>query len=157
MKQSCELCGSAEAKYFAKVAGTEAPMCEKCASMGSIIEEIQEAPKHSEIIKIEREKQQFLPRTEEVVDNIGEILKNKREENNWTQDQMGDKISEHASMVKRIEHGYIPSLQIAHKVEKVVHVKLTEFVNDNEQGYESGKSGGAMTLGDIMIIKKQKP
>jgi ribosome-binding protein aMBF1 (putative translation factor) len=59
-------------------------------------------------------------------------------------------------MVKRIEHGYIPSIKIAHKLEKVIHVKLTEMVSEESQDYSSGKSGGTMTLGDIITIKKEK-
>jgi ribosome-binding protein aMBF1 (putative translation factor) len=49
-----------------------------------------------------------------------------------------------------------PSLKIAHKLEKVLHLNLTEFVNTNEQEYVSGKGGGSLTLGDIMVIKKEK-
>ena len=156
MKQSCDLCGASDAKFLAKVAGTEATVCARCASMGTIIEQVREEPKPTEIRKIEREKQQLAPRTEEVVGDIGKILRKKREEMNLKQEDMGKKIQEHESMVKRIEHGYVPSLKIAHKLEKVIHVKLTEYVNQNEQEYTTGKSGGTMTLGDIMIIKKSE-
>ena len=156
MTQSCDLCGLPDAKYLAKVAGTEAIVCERCASMGTVIEELREAPKPAEVKKIEKKKENFAPRTEEVVEDIGEIVKTKREENDWKQEDLGKKISEHASMVKRIEHGYIPSLKIAHKLEKVIHVNLTEFVKEEEQDYSSGKSGGALTLGDVMNIRKEK-
>jgi uncharacterized protein (TIGR00270 family) len=156
MSQSCDLCGAPEARYLAKVAGTETIACERCASHGVIIEELREAPKPSEIKRIERQNQEIIPRTEEVIENIGEIVRAKREENAWKQEDLGKKASEHASMIKRIEHGYIPSLQIAHKLEKVLHVKLTEMASDEEQGVPSAKSGGSLTLGDIMVVRKEK-
>lgn len=155
MKQSCELCGKPGARFKAKVAGTEAIVCDKCASMGTILDEVQEAPKPSEFKKIEREKKEIVQRTEEIVEDLGEIVRKKREENNWKQEELAKKISEHKSMVHRVEHGYMPTLKIAHKLERVLGLNLTEFVNQNEQGYTTGKTGGAMTLGDIMIIKKK--
>jgi len=156
--QSCELCGRPGARLKANVAGTESIVCDNCASLGTIIEEVIEK-KPSEIKqeekRIETQKKMFVERSQEVVEDIGEQVRQKREELGLKQEELGHKISEHASMVKRIEHGYLPSLKIAHKLEKVLHLKLVEYVNPNEQEYVTSKSGGAMTLGDIMIIKKQ--
>jgi uncharacterized protein (TIGR00270 family) len=149
------MCGRGEARFKAKVAGMEANVCENCASHGEILEEIREQ-KPAEIRKIEKEKKQIVERTEEIVEDIGEQVRSKREELNLKQEELGKKISEHASMVKRIEHGYIPSLKIAHKLERVLNLKLTEFVNPSEQEYTSSTTGGAITLGDVMIIKKSK-
>jgi ribosome-binding protein aMBF1 (putative translation factor) len=58
-------------------------------------------------------------------------------------------------MIKRIEHGYIPDLHIAKKLEHVLHVKLTELVAQSEQEYVQSRGGGALTLGDVMTVKKK--
>lgn len=154
-RQSCELCGRNEAKFRAKVAGMEATVCAECASHGRIIEEVREE-KPKEIIRREEKKKRIVETTEEVVEDIGELVREKREELNLKQEELGQKIAEHASMVKRVEHGYIPSIKIAKKLEKTLGLSLVERVNANEQGYSSAKSGGALTLGDIMIIRQKK-
>ncbi len=159
MTQSCDLCGRPDARFRARVAGTEATVCERCASMGEIIEQVREPPKKSEIKRIERQKRATVrdtDRIEEVVDDIGEKIRHEREELDWKQEELAKKVSEHESMIKRIEHGYIPSLKIAHKLEKVLHIKLTEYVKPTDQEYVSGSSGGSMTLGDMVKIKREK-
>jgi len=149
------LCGRPGARFKAKVAGTEAIVCDHCAALGIVIEEIQEAPKPSQVKRMEKQKKEIVTKTEEVLEDIGSMVKAKREELGWTQEDLGKKISEHESMIKRIEHGYIPNLHIAKKLEHVLHVKLTELVIQNEQEYVQNRSGGALTLGDVMTIKKK--
>lgn len=153
--QSCDLCGRPGAHLKAKVAGTEAIVCDRCAAMGTVIEEVRE-PAPREAVKIEKQEKRRAERQEEVVEDIGELVRAKREELGWKQEDLGKKISEHASMVKRIEHGYTPSLKIARKLERVLRLNLTEFVNPSEQEYTSGRGGGALTLGDMMVVKRSK-
>jgi putative transcription factor len=155
MRQSCELCGGPEAKFFARVAGMESNVCAKCANLGEIIEEVQETPKPSVIRREEKKRQTIIERNEEVVEDIGEMVRQKREELGLKQEQLGKLVNEPESLIKRIEHGFIPRLKTAHKLEKALKLNLTEFVSSEEQEYSSGKTGGGMTLGDAMIIKKK--
>jgi len=155
MPHGCDLCGRVGANLRAKVAGTEATVCDRCARLGVVIGEIEEPKKPSEIRKIERKKTEIVERVTEVVEDIGQKVLAKREELGLKQEDLAKKISEHESMVRRIEHGYIPSPNIAKKLEHALHIKLTEQVNPNEQEYASGKGVGALTLGDIMIVKKK--
>lgn len=157
MQPSCDLCGRPGARFKAKVAGTEATVCEHCAALGTVTEEIQEAPKPSEARHVEKQKREIVTKTEEVLEDVGRIVKEKREDLKLTQEDLGKKISEHESMIKRIEHGYIPDLHIAKKLEHVLHAKLTELANPNEQEYVQNKGGAALTLGDIMIVRKKEP
>ena len=151
------MCGATEIKYKARVAGTEAMVCGNCAAHGEILEELKEPPKKAELRRIEERKKEIAPiRTDEVLENIGELVKHAREERGLKQDDLGKLASEHGSMIQRIEHGYLPTLEIAHKLERVLHVRLTEVVNASDQEFISNRSGGALTLGDMMVIKKQK-
>ncbi len=141
------------------VAGSKAVVCERCAAMGEILEELHEPPKHSEIKRIEQQKSATIEKAnkaEEVVGDIGVLVRRKREEFGWKQEELAKKISEHESMIKRIEHGYIPSLNIAHKLEKVLHIRLTEYVTPGNQEYVPSSRGVAPTLGDVIIIKREK-
>jgi len=155
MQPSCDLCGRPGARFKAKVAGAEAVVCDHCAALGTVIEEIEEAPKPSQVKRIEKQKKEIVVKTEEVLEDIGSIVKGKREELGWTQEDLGKKISEQDSMIKRIEHGYIPDLHIAKKLEHALHAKLTELVTQSEQEYVQNRGGGALTLGDVMTVKKK--
>ncbi len=157
MAPSCDLCGHSEAHLRARVAGAEAVVCDRCARLGTVVGEIEAKKKPSEIKKLEQKKTQIVERVTQVVEDIGSKVHAKREELGWKQEDLGKKISEHESMIKRIEHGYIPSPEIAKKLERALHIKLTELVNPNEQEYTSSKGAGALTLGDVMIIKKKAP
>ena len=66
MPQFCDLCGAREAKFKAKVAGTESMVCENCASLGQITEEFRE-PAPAEIRKIEKKQKEKVERTEDEV------------------------------------------------------------------------------------------
>lgn len=156
MQPSCDLCGHSGAHIRARVAGMDATVCERCAHLGVVTGEIEEPKKPSEIKKIERKKTEIAERVIEVVEDIGAQVHKKREELGWTQEDLAKRISEHESMVKRIEHGYLPSPSIAKKLEHALRIRLTELVNPNEQEYASGKGAGALTLGDIMIVKSKK-
>jgi putative transcription factor len=151
------MCGRKEATYLVKVAGAKMIACPRCAEHGEIIDEIAEAPKPAEARRIERQKTQIVQKTEEIVENIGEIVRKKREELGLKQEDLGKKVSEHDSLIRRIEHGYIPDLGVARKLQKFLDVKLIEEVKASEQELTSNKSGGALTLGDIMVIRKKEP
>jgi putative transcription factor len=154
MTQSCDLCGKPDAKFKAKIAGMEAIVCPDCASHGSIIEEIKEEKPKEIQRRIEKKKKETIKRTEDVVEDIGDQVRAKREELGLKQEELAKKIKEHASMVKRIEHGYLPSLKISHKLEKVLHINLTEYTTASDQEYTQSTKGGVMTLGDMMVIRK---
>lgn len=155
MAQLCDFCGRGEARYLAKIEGAEAPACDKCARMGEVVEEISRK-KPAEVRKIEREKKQRVERVEEVVEDIGEQVRTKREELGLKQEDLAKRIAESESLIKRIEHGFIPSIKTARKLERALKLNLTEYITASDQQYEAKSPGGAVTLGDIMIIKKSK-
>ncbi len=141
----CELCGSEGAKYKIRIEGAVALVCERCARLGEVIEEIRERPAPKPAVE----------RVEEVAEDIGRIVREKREEMGMEQEELAKRINETQSMIKRIEHGYVPSLAIAHKLEKVLKTRLTEFVAQEDQHYQTGKPA-SLTLGDVIVLKKPK-
>ena len=150
------MCGRKEAAFLVNVAGAKMVACPRCAAHGEIIEELMEKPKPAEVKRVEKQQKRIVEKADEVVENIGEIVHKKREELELKQEDLGKRVNEHESMIKRIEHGYIPDLEVARKLQKFLQVKLIETVNQSDQEYLSNKGGGAMTLGDIMIIKKKE-
>jgi putative transcription factor len=120
------------------------------------VDVIKEPPKPKELKQMEERKKEIRETVEDVVDGIGEQVRAAREKMGLKQDELAKKINEHESMVRRVEHGYIPSVAIARKLGKVLHLKLVEASDANEQGYTTGKGAGELTLGDIIVIKKGK-
>jgi len=109
MQQGCDICGRSDAHLKAKVAGMDAVVCDRCANLGVVTGEIEEPKKPSEAKRIEQKKAEIVQRVTEVVEDIGAKVHKKREELGLTQEDLAKRISEHESMVKRIEHGLAQS------------------------------------------------
>ncbi|MBN2518768.1 MAG: TIGR00270 family protein, partial [Candidatus Altiarchaeota archaeon] len=92
---------------------------------------------------------------EEVLDEIGTLVRDKREGMGVKQEDLAKIINEPVSLIKRVEHGFIPDLKIAHKLQRVLHVKLTEQANAEEADYADAGKKENLTLGDVIIIKKK--
>jgi putative transcription factor len=155
MAQLCELCGTKGANKIAVVEGARSVVCDRCALLGELVEVIREEPKWIKKQQTEREKRVVpdLP-IDEVVENIGEIVRNAREEQGLKQEELAMKVNESESIIKRIEHGFIPQVSTARKLQKLLRVQLIERVNQEEQEYQGKHHGEGMTLGDFIIKKK---
>jgi len=156
MPELCDFCGRKGATKIALIAGTKGFACDQCASLGRVEDEILEIPKH--IVKQQEERERKpsskIEIVQEVTDEVGELVRKKRESIGLKQEELAKKISEHESMVKRIEHGYVPSVKIARKLERVLGISLIETSKVSDEDYDSGTSGGALTLGDIVVVRK---
>jgi len=151
------MCGKPGANKVAKIAGAEMTVCDSCAARGEVVEEIREPTRRERIIERKREepKIQEAPKLEEVLENCGELVRHKREELGLKQEELAQRINEPESLIKRVEHGFVPNLKVAHKLQRILHVKLTEVSEGTEQEYVSGHGSGELTLGDVIIIKKK--
>ena len=58
-------------------------------------------------------------------------------------------------MLHKIEQGSLkPSLELAHKLEKLLSLKLTDYM-DAEYEVTKTEKTGALTIGDLIKIKKK--
>ena len=63
----------------------------------------------------------------DVVEDYAELIKNKREEMQMTQDDLAKKIFERKNVLSNIERGeLLPDINTARKLEKVLNIKLLE-------------------------------
>ena len=162
MSELCDLCGRPGANKIANVAGAKVLVCESCARLGEVVEEIRE-PERKEAFKSKptiayshhTAPEERPERVEEVLGEIGTLIREERERRCMKQEDLAKKINEPESLIKRIEHSFVPNLKIAHKLQRVLHIKLTEEVDANEPDYPSGNKKGNLTLGDIIVIKKK--
>jgi len=126
----CEICGSEGGRLKTiTMDGTEMKVCENCAKFG--IEK--ESPPLAKPKKLEFEK---FAGTDSSTDfdampslkkDFGRIVRQAREKQKLTFEELGKKIFESPSVLKRIEsEKMVPSDRLIGKLEKALEIKLTE-------------------------------
>lgn len=137
----CELCNSKSATRKAKVEGVILRVCDECVKFGEEIPTI-EFKSTKKFLVIEEPK-------ETLKSNFHIILKRTREKMGLTQEQLAKKLKEKLSVIKKIENGWEPSLNLIRKLEKFFSIKLTEELK--EEVFER-KSRKEITIGDVVEI-----
>ena len=146
---NCEMCGESSDKLIkVRISGAILNVCPKCAKFGDPVEE-KKLNKISEniIIKFPEKKINVVTykkpfkkqapakkpvRSEnvedyDVVEDYAELIKNKREAMQMTQDDLAKKIFERKNVLSNIERGeLLPDISTARKLEKVLNIKLLE-------------------------------
>ncbi len=152
----CDICGKEAQLFKAKVEGTVLNACQSCASFGEIIGKIAEhvpTQQSKPVVKTPSREEPL----QQVVPWFASIIKNKREQLGLKQIDFAKKINEKESLVHKIETGTItPSIELAHKLEHFLGVKLVEVAAEDKAAAASAKSGkpDELTLGDAIKLKK---
>jgi putative transcription factor len=91
----------------------------------------------------------------ELVEDYNKLIRQAREKLNITQKKLGEKIYERESVIAHIESGkMVPDTKLAHKLEKILKIKLIEQVSTDDDNYENSGNFRGTTIGDIVRIKK---
>lgn len=159
----CEICGTEVSGSPKRVVidGSELQVCNTCARFGEVTDKFSPVPR--KVIPQERAfraRPKPRPRRDEfrempeIVPEYGRIVKEAREGMELTPEELGVKIKERASLIRKIErHEIVPEDSVRIKLEKELNVKLTDKLSDED--WKSGKGGRGLTLGDIASIKKR--
>jgi len=161
----CNLCGEQTEKLFkTNIEGAELIVCPNCARLGEIISEVipKETVKESETESEERhynndyEEMPMKNFVEIVVDDCGRRVKNVREKKGLKQEDFAKMLAIKESLLHNIESGHFePGLELAKKLEKKLHIKLTEQIEDKPVNVTHGESA-PLTLGDMIKNKLKK-
>ncbi len=160
----CEICG-AEIKggpFKINIDGSELTVCGKCSQHGNAIGK--RTPVSRKVSPVSRKPASAGSRrpqkkaremvVDELVDEYGQMIKEAREKKKWTHDKLASMIKEKSTLVKKIEREEIvPEDDVRQKIEKVLDIKLTERISDDEWSGEHLNRG--TTLGDIVTIKRK--
>jgi len=125
----CELCGDKSATAMVEIEGSMLRACSKCSSFGNIKYKIQtlieeKAEEKNITIKLPPARKEIL---QILVKGYGRIIKGAREKANLTQEELGKKINEKATIIHKIETGHIdPGIDLARKLEKFFKITLIE-------------------------------
>ena len=176
---TCELCGAETGPDFKTgyVQGVEMILCENCykqhakagtdtSSKGSKSSQTNKNRKSKSRKRSKSKSSRSKSRTkggrkgsgiteQDIVMNYGEKVRKAREEKDLTQEEVGKKINEKASVIHRIESEHMePSISLAKKLGKELGIKLVGKENMKYKKKEEESKGDDVTLGDVADIKK---
>ncbi|NHI92721.1 MAG: TIGR00270 family protein [Candidatus Lokiarchaeota archaeon] len=164
MVNTCDICGieihgKPRLKY---VEGAKLQVCQNCSKFGKSVgfkgtgddsspKFIKTQPRmKTRVIKKEQEL--------ELIEDYNLRIKNAREKEKLTQDELAQKIKEPVSFVKRVEQGKVhPPISIVKKIERVLRINLLERLEmDDYIPSNVITKDDKMTLGDMIVVKKKK-
>jgi putative transcription factor len=101
-----------------------------------------------------REEKKKIPKLEgmeiSVKSNFHLLVKNERTKRNLTQEELAKKLNEKESVIKRIEDGWEPSLNVIKKLERFFNINLTEELEEKQIEKKADKT--ELTIGDVVEI-----
>jgi putative transcription factor len=160
-EMQCEICGAEISGSPCRIVidSSSLEVCKSCARFGK--PEDKWSPVTRKMVPVERAFTVRKPKPRdrfkdlvEIVPDYGAKIKDARESQGMTPEQLGVRIKEKATLIKKIEREEIvPEDEIRKKLERELKIKLTEVTGEEK----SRSSGGArgLTLGDIANIKRK--
>lgn len=150
--------------YRVTIEGVTLTVCEKCYSRVMARKEELERRKRSQTSSKPRAPamRRRAPRHPslydqyEVVEDYAERIRRARQRLGWSQAALAQRVGERENTIKRIESGRLtPPLDLARKLERVLHIKLLEPVVDEPVVSEHRGDDFGLTLGDIARIREK--
>jgi len=163
----CEVCGREiiGKPHYVIIEGAKLITCGECAKLGSG----EWSPKPSvssldtkmRISRIPKRKATVknidIQEDVTVIENFGSLVRNARQKMGLSQEDLGRKIGEKTSVIKKIEvEKIIPHEQLARKLEHALGIKLLVPVVEPEVPAPLHPTRREVTLGEIVQLKESK-
>jgi len=165
----CEVCGRKVIgpPYKAMIEGAKMLVCGECSKLGSVYWEAKTEPRMKKISKrlpqpvLAPRKQPSITVEEsvELIDDFGAKVRQAREKLDISHEDLGKKISEKVSVLRKIESGKMtPDHLLTEKLQHALKIKLLVPVSEPKVPSKALASSrpSAPTLGDIAQVKKEK-
>jgi len=170
----CEMCGAeTPSPKTVKIEGAELQVCDDCAEFGT---EVQTKDTTSTSTKYSTSgggssstssstssggssssggrRRDLYDEMEEVAEDYDQRIRNAREQNDLTQEELANQINEKVSLIRKLEHGdMLPSDEVQKKLESHLNISLTMAQESGDEEWESGGSDSGLTLGDMVERK----
>jgi putative transcription factor len=139
-------------------------VCGKCAKLGSGYWEPKPLIRARRGINrqpvqpfTKKKKRIVIPEEFEVVTDVGQKVRQARDQFNLSHEDLGRKIREKVSVLRKIESGkMVPDLRLAERLEHALKIKLCVPVSEPQiQSVSSSKPRGK-TLGDLIQLKEKE-
>jgi putative transcription factor len=157
----CEICGAdiQGSPNRVVVDGSSLEVCKSCARFGKADDKWKPVPR--KVVPVERAFTVARPKPRdhfkdlmEIVPEYGRKVREARESLGLSPEELGLKIKEKSTLIRKIEREeIIPEDSIRKKLERELKIKLTDEVTDAKMKSGSGAKG--LTLGDIASIKRR--
>ncbi len=145
------MCGKEADLYVVLIEGTELKVCKEDAKFGKVLRAAYSL--HSE--KIEQKPK--TPEKEVVIlfnPEFPRMMKEKRESMGLTQEDLGKKLNEKASIMHQLESGHMqPSVELAKKLERSLKIKIIQEYEEKHVSGQASAKTSSLTLGDLVKLK----
>ncbi|MCJ7479021.1 MAG: multiprotein bridging factor aMBF1 [Candidatus Nanohaloarchaeota archaeon QJJ-7] len=144
---TCEMCGQDGNLKETKVEGARLKLCEDCQGLGDVVESQSPETRKS------RKSRTSTPE-EEVLPDYGKNVKQAREAQDMTVEDLADALKEKNSVVKRIESEKLtPDRNLARKFERELGIEIYGEPPETPTG-GSTSSTDDKTIGDVADVQK---
>ena len=162
----CEVCGREifDTPLRAIIEGANLIVCSECGKLSSGYWEpkVQQRAKKSisrQPIQpfIKRRQRTTVPETLELVENLGQLVRQARESLGMSHKDLGKKTRERVSVLRKIELGkMVPDLSLAEKLEHTLKIKLRVLTTEPKAQLNQSSKPHGTTLGDLIQFKVKK-
>ena len=167
----CEVCGGKiyGKPYKVMIEGAKLTVCNECSKHGTMIwEETQQKttpPKLKTVLPLpsktqhKEKRQKAVEGTSEVVEDFDAKIRQAREKLGFSHEELGKKISEKVSVIKKIESRKMtPDNKLAVKLEHALKIKLLVPASEEKipQTNTPKPASRELTLGDLIQLNKKK-
>jgi putative transcription factor len=161
----CEVCGREIFGIPVKaiIEGANMTVCAKCAKLGSGYWTPKPQPRlltkrrtTQQTIHHHSKKKQTVtvPETYELVSDLGKHVRQAREQLDLSHEDLGRKIREKVSVLRKIESGkMVPDFALAEKLEHALKIKLRVPPSESKTQLTSSSVPRGKTLGDLVHFK----
>ena len=149
----CEICGKKiiGKPMKTKIESSTMLTCNACAKFGKVQREPPKPRKHRPV----RRKPRFEEPSHEILEDYNVIIREAREKNGWSREDLAEKIYEKASVINRMESGkMVPDIKLARKLERILNIKLMEKLENVIPDDVGPSARRGATIGDIARIKR---
>ena len=161
----CEVCGRKihGSPIRAIIEGAKLTVCSECSKHGKIIREeptLKQGPPRKPLTPIPVKKKTATATvdiTQEVVEGYDSKIRQAREKLGISHEELGKKINEKASVLRKLETGKMPpNNMLVTKLERALKIKLLVPVSEEKIPQEIPKlPNRELTLGDLMQLNKK--
>ncbi|MFC1486150.1 multiprotein bridging factor aMBF1 [Thermoproteota archaeon] len=159
----CEVCGGQifGAPFRAVIEGVNMTVCPRCSKLGSGYWEPKPQQRSKPSINRKpiqhfptRKPPTTMPESLELVNNFGQLVRQAREGLGMSHKDLGGKIRERVSVLRKIEMGkMVPDLGLAERLEHTLKIKLRVPPTDPKAQISSSSKPRGTTLGDLIKFK----
>jgi putative transcription factor len=173
----CEMCGTETGSpKTVKIEGAELDVCDDCADFGT---EVQTQETSSTSTKYSTSsssssssgstsgsgssgggggggggRRDMFDEMDEVVQDYDERIRDARESEGQTQEELANQLNEKASLIRKLERGdVLPSDTVQRELEKALGISLSAGGGGDDSEWSSDSATGGTTLGDVVKRK----